>query len=475
MTRKRVAIIGAGPAGLACADVLVRNGIRAEVFEASSHVGGLSRSFELWGQTVDLGPHRFFSSDRIVNEFWKDVVGEDFTRVERLTRIHYKGRFFKYPLEPYNAFAQLGPWDVTRCLLSYAWARLSPRRTPKTFEDWVTQRFGHRLFSIFFKTYSEKVWGIPCSRIDADWAAQRIKKLSLFEAIKGAFLGNRGNRHKTLVEQFAYPRGGTGTVYSRLRDRIVLGGGQVHLNAPVQRVLQDGSGRATGIELRNGSVIEADFVVSTMPLTTLIQGLAQVPAEIAESAKRLFYRNTVLAYLEVDREHLFEDNWIYVHSPKVSHGRVTNFRNWCPSLYGDSRSTILCLEFWCFENDTLWGLSEAAIGQQAERELRQLELIPADARILNSRIVKVPKSYPVYEAGYHEHLDPIAKFVRTLPNLLAIGRYGAFKYNNQDHSLLMGLLAAGEIVSGKEQGLWNVNTDSGYQESREINALFRAL
>lgn len=468
MEQHSVLIIGAGPAGLTCAYQLAKAGIPCEVFEAGPHVGGLARSFELWGQRVDCGPHRFFSSDKIVNDFFKEVIGQDYTMVDRLTRIYYDNKFFFYPLKPLNAFANLGPFTVMHVLLSYFAQRVSPIRDPQTFEEWVTNRFGKKLFEIFFKNYSEKLWGIPCSKIDADWAAQRIKKLSLWEAVKNAFLGDKKKKHKTLVDQFAYPKNGTGTLYEKMRQFIASKGGKVHLNTPVKKVITDASGTAIGIELMNGDIRSCSRVISTMPMTQMVKGLNQVPATVLAACDQLYYRNTILVYLEVDALGLFPDNWVYVHSPGVEHGRITNFRNWCPTLYGDKKTTILCLEYWCFDKDPIWTASDEALGDKAKAEVKKIKLVPGSASILNSFVLRLPKCYPVYETGYAQHLGIVQNFIDAQKNLRVIGRYGAFKYNNQDHSILMGLLAAREIITGKKEDLWSINTDTEYQEKDEV-------
>jgi protoporphyrinogen oxidase len=464
----KIIVIGAGPAGLTAAHKLVESGHEVKLFESGKEVGGLARSFELWGQRVDCGPHRFFSSDKIVNDYFKAIIGEDYTLVNRLTRIFYRNKFFFYPLQAMNALGNLPVTTVAKILLSYAKQRAMPIKDPQTFEEWVTDRFGKELFSIFFKNYSEKLWGIPCSKIDADWAAQRIKKLSLWEAVKSSVFGNKGNKHKTLVDQFAFPKGGTGMLYERIGEEFVKAGGHLFLNSPVKGVLQDENGKATGIELVNGEKHMADQVISTMPLTLMVKGLAHSPAEVKAACDKLYYRNTILVYVEVDATDLFPDNWIYVHSPEVVHGRITNFRNWCPSLYGDKKTTILCLEYWCFDTDDIWKKDEASMGKMAEEELRTMKLIKPTDKILNSYLLHIPKCYPVYETGYMKNLTPVQQYLDSIEGLMVIGRYGAFKYNNQDHSILMGLLAARQINSGKDQHLWSINTDSEYQEQGEV-------
>lgn len=465
MTRS-VIVIGAGPAGLSAAYQLVSGGANVTVLESGSHVGGLARSFELWGQIVDCGPHRFFSGDKIVNDFFREVVKDDFVHVNRLTRIYYNNRFFYYPLKVGNVLGNIGPIGITQILGSYALTRLNPIATPRTFEDWVVNKFGRKLYTIFFKNYSEKLWGIPCSKIDADWAAQRIKKFSLLEAVRAALFGDKGKKHKTLVDQFAYPKKGTGSMYFKIKNYIEQQGGTVLLNTPVKKVILQNN-KAVGVELVSGEKLFADEIISTMPLTLMVKGLEDVPEQVIHACDQLYYRNTILVYIEVDAVDLFPDNWIYVHSPEVEHGRITNFRNWSPELYGDKKTTILCLEYWCFDQDALWSKDEAYFGKLAAEEVKRIKLVKPETAILNTAVVKLQRCYPVYETGYMNHIETIKTYLDRIEHLRVIGRYGSFKYNNQDHSILMGLLAAKEILEGSRQHLWSINTDSEYQEKGE--------
>jgi protoporphyrinogen oxidase len=460
---KKFIVIGAGPAGLTAAYELVKAGHEVTVYEASEYVGGMARSFDLWGQRVDCGPHRFFSKDRVVNDLFKEVVGDDFVRVNRMTRIYYKNRFFNYPLKAMNVVLNLGILRVIAVMWSYLRMRMNPINDPKTFEDWVSNRFGKRLFNMFFRNYSEKLWGIPCAHIDADWAAQRIKKFSLMEAVRTALFGDPKNKHKTLVDQFKYPKQGTGSIYTKMQAKILAMGGKIELNTPVQKVIQDDAGNAVGVATASGED-QADAIVSTMPLTTMIKGLKEVPTAVVEAADHLFYRNTILVYLEVEQTDIFPDNWLYVHAPEVRHGRVTNFRNWSPQLYGEADTSILCMEFWCFESEPMWDARDDELSQLAQEEIRRIKLISDHIKIRNTHVLRIPKCYPVYRTGYQEHLDVLQSFVDGIDNLYPIGRYGAFKYNNQDHSMLMGILAARELDTGKQQSLWSINTDSEYQE-----------
>ncbi|MCX6287335.1 MAG: FAD-dependent oxidoreductase [Bacteroidetes bacterium] len=464
----KVLIIGAGPAGLSCGYELTKAGIDVEVYEASPFVGGMARSFDLWGQRVDMGPHRFFSKEQHINEFFTTLVKDDYTLVNRLTRIYYRNRFFHYPIKLFNVLRNLPPTTILLILWEYLRIKLFPYKNPTTFEEWVSNRFGRKLFEIFFKHYSEKLWGIPCSKIDADWAAQRIKSLSLWEAVISAIFGNKGDKHKTLLDQFAYPNNGTGILYERAAEYITAHGGKVNLQMPVKKVIQDASGKVTGIELKDGSIVTADRVVSTMPLTIMVKGLKDVPADVISAAEKLYFRNTILAYLEVDSMELFSDNWIYVHSPEVKHGRITNFRNWSKELNRDKKTTILCMEFWAFDNDPIWKEQDETIAELAKKEIHIMKLVPLQTKILNSYILRVPRCYPVYETGYQVNLKKVENYLDTVENLIPIGRYGAFKYNNQDHSILMGILAADKITQGLDIDLWKINTDVEYQEDARI-------
>lgn len=461
----KVGVIGAGPAGMSAAYCLAKEGAEVEVFEAAPEVGGLARTIELWNQRVDIGPHRFFSSEKRINELWLEVVGRDYEMVNRLTRIYYKKRFFFYPLKPFNALRNLGIFSAIACVWSYVLERISPTKLDGTFENWVKSRFGDRLYQIFFKTYSEKLWGISCRELDSDFAAQRIKKLSLYEAIKNAFFG--GGQHKTLVDQFAFPKDGTGMVYQRMADFVRKNKGSVHLKTPVKAVLTRNQ-KAYAIELEDGTTREFDHIVSSMPLSLMVTRLPEVPQNVRELAASLKFRNTILVFLNIDAVDLFPDQWLYIHSADLQTGRITNFRNWITNLYGNEKSSILALEYWCYDNDELWKKSDADLVAMASDEIRRTGLI-GGANISAGHVHRIGRSYPVYHTGYRDKLKPIEDYLRTVGNLSVIGRYGAFKYNNQDHSLLMGMLAAENIAQGANNDLWEINTDyDTYQESYVI-------
>jgi len=453
---------------MTCAYQLAKNkNIQVDVYEASDSVGGLSKTITLWNQKVDLGPHRFFSSDPRVNKVWLEAACKNYEMVNRLTRIFYKKKFYYYPIKPFDALFNLGVGESANCVLSYLKENMSPTPQDGTFENWVTHRFGKRLYEIFFKTYSEKLWGISCKNLDADFAAQRIKKLSLSEALKNAIQSGKGNQHKTLVDQFAYPTGGSGMIYERMAESIRKQNGNVFFQTPVHQVLT-ADNSVTGLVLEGDEYKEFDHVVSTMPLTLLVDRLPEAPKAVKENLRSLMYRNTILVYLNIDCEKLFPDNWLYVHSSDLHTGRITNFRNWCPSLYGNEKTSILTLEYWCYNHDEMWQMDNEALIKMATQEIRKTGLIRNDNNILDGFAYRIERSYPVYQRGYKNVLKPVEEYLNTVGGLSVIGRYGAFKYNNQDHSILMGLLAAENIISGTQHDLWEINTDYEYQEDSII-------
>lgn len=464
----RIAVIGAGPAGLTAALQLAKGGAAVDVYEASSQVGGLARSIDLWGQRVDLGPHRFFSTDARVNRFWLDIVGTDYHLVDRLTRIYFGGKFFEYPLKPWNVFRQFGITETALTLLSYARQSFAATHSaPPSFEAWVTRRFGKRLYETFFKTYSEKLWGIPCTDLSEDFAVQRIRKLTLQDAVGSALFPSKRRQHRTLADCFAYPNHGTGIVYERIADRLTASGGQVLLNRPIRRVLTE-DGCVNGLSSVDGLKEQYDHIVSTMPITLLVQGLSNVPQPVLDAVSQLKFRNTILVYLDVADSQLFRDQWLYIHDSSVRMGRVTNFSNWQPAGQTSEGSSILCCEYWCNSSDPIWTASDEQLESQATEELKQIGLLTAP--IQHSHVVRIPRSYPVYRIDYRQHVDVVSNYLRSIQGLSVIGRYGSFKYNNQDHSILMGLLAAENILHECRHNLWDLNSDfESYQEESFIS------
>ncbi|MDB5180908.1 MAG: hypothetical protein JWO54_671 [Candidatus Saccharibacteria bacterium] len=467
---KNVAIIGAGPAGMTAAYMLAKRGVAVDLYESSPYVGGMSRSIELWGQIVDIGAHRFFSSDPRVNKLWLEVVGNDYEMVNRLSRIMYDNKFYDYPIKAGNALKNLGFFESVLCVLSYGWQQVKPggRELGTTFESWVESRFGKRLAHHFFKSYAEKLWGIPTSELDAEFAAQRIKKLSLWEAMKGAVFGNGGDKHKTLVDQFAYPTTGTGMVYERMKTSVEKNGGRVLLSTPVHSIVTRNK-TVTGVRLESGEVKNYDEVISSMPITQLVSRLDDLPANVEKASKNLRFRNTLIVYLQLKGGEVFPDNWIYLHSSNLKMGRITNFRNWVPGILNGKKETILALEFWCFDEDDFWHWNDKQYIELAKKELVSTGLVK-QSQILDGKVVKVPKCYPVYAHGYRKPLKVVEKHLRQYKHLQFIGRYGSFKYNNQDHSILMALLAVENLLDNGKHDLWNINSDDEYQESSKITA-----
>ncbi|MCK4920741.1 MAG: FAD-dependent oxidoreductase [Bacteroidales bacterium] len=468
----KIAIIGAGPAGLTATYELSK-GIESgkidqlDLYEISSQVGGLSKSIDLWDQTVDLGPHRFFSHDRRINELWLEVVEGEYDIVNRQTRIYYKKKFYDYPLKATNALKNLGIFEAILSISSYFLQKIFPVKNTDTFESWVTSRFGKRLYKHFFKAYSEKLWGIKCDQLDSDFASQRIKKLSLFEAVKNSLLNSKRNTHKTLVDEFAYPLKGTGFVYERMASLIKEKGGNIHLSKGIEKVITSGR-KVKGIEFTSGDYQEYDHVISSMPISTLVNRLPETPYDIKELANKLKFRNTILVYLKINKTELFSDQWLYIHSTDLKTGRITNFRNWVPQLYGNDEHSIVCMEYWYNFEDKEWEMSDEEQIETAKREFSNTGLLK-DGEIIDGKVIRLPRCYPVYYKNYKKQLKPIETYLNSIENLQAIGRYGSYKYNNQDHSIFMGILAAENILKSEKHNLWEINTDyEAYQEETII-------
>lgn len=465
---KKIAIIGAGPAGLTAAYKLTSLGFHVEIFEAGNMVGGMSKTISMWGQLVDLGPHRFFSNSSTINNFWLEIIENEYTKVSRLTRIYYKNRFYHYPLRAINALKNLGIFESILCVLSYLKIKLKKKKDIKSFEDWVISKFGYRLFSIFFKSYSEKLWGISCDKIDSDFASQRIKKLSLSEAIKSIFLHVNKKKHKTLVDEFMYPIFGTGYLYEKMAKKIINQGGIINLRTLVSNIKMNvNNSSQIQIELNDGKIKLFDHIISSMPLTSFIKAI-NAPQEIQNISKKLKFRNTILVYLRLDTDAAFPDQWIYIHSKELKTGRITNFKNWCPEINKGQKDTIICLEYWCYNSDEMWKWENEKLINLAKKEIKKTNLIN-EKYIKDGNVVRIPKCYPVYSIGYKNNLAPIKKYLSKFENISVIGRYGSFKYNNQDHSILMGLMVAQNISQNEKNDLWEINTDYEYQEKSLIN------
>lgn len=460
--------MGGGPAGLTAALMLARQGRDVCVLEADDTVGGIARTERYDGYRFDIGGHRFFTKIEPVQRLWEELLGNELLTVKRLSRIYYQKKFFDYPLRARNALAGVGPGNALLILLSYLRAHLRPTPTEDTFEQWVTNRFGRRLYKIFFKTYTEKVWGIPCTEIRAEWAAQRIKGLSLYRAILSASPVNRRSEDiKTLIHEFRYPRLGPGQLWERCASAIEKEGGRVLLGHRVE-----------GIEVRDGKVdgvwadtpdggqrFEAQHVISTMPLSELVGALDPSPPRgVGTAARSLRYRDLVVVVLILEQSDLFPDNWLYIHEPGVRVGRIQNFKNWSPDLVPDSSRTSLGMEYFCFQDEQPWTMDDEEAIAMAKRELGALRLAEP-SRVVDGTVFRMPRAYPIYDAEYREHVQKIRSHVDRISNLHTVGRNGMHKYNNQDHSMLTAMMAV-RNMEGERHDIWSVNTDYEYHEEQ---------
>jgi protoporphyrinogen oxidase len=466
-------IIGAGPAGLTAAWQLAKAGKKSVLFEQDAIVGGISRTDEYKGYRFDIGGHRFFTKVELVQKLWVEILDEDFMVRPRLSRIYYDGKFFDYPLKPMNALLGLGPVEAVRIGLSYLWAQAFPHREERNFKQWVSNRVGSRLFEIFFETYTEKVWGMPCTEINADWAAQRIKNLDLVSAVKNALLGARTNAEgeviTTLIEQFHYPRLGPGQMWETAARRLKNEHGvETHLRQRVESILHDGK-RVRSIVVRDAAggtrEVTGEHVISSMPVQTLLHCMDPLPpAEVLAAADQLRYRDYLTVVLIVNQPSLFPDNWIYIHSPEVKLGRIQNYKNWSPHMVADPSKTALGLEYFVQEGDEYWSASDAELIELGKRETEVLGLAKA-SDVQDGCVIRMPKAYPVYDGDYQGALQIIRKWLDGLPNLHLIGRNGQHRYNNQDHSMVTACYAAENIAAGRAvHDVWDVNVDAEYHE-----------
>ncbi len=457
-------VIGGGPAGLTAAFELVRRGHRPWVIEASAYLGGIARTHVWEGNRIDIGGHRFFTKSAEVERLWAEMLDEPMLKVRRLSRIFYQGRFYDYPLQIGNTLQNLGAVESLQMLASYLKARWQPTDPVNSFEDWVRNHFGDRLYRTFFKTYTEKVWGIPCSEIRADWAAQRIQGLSFLTAVLNA-LRNSG-KVKSLIKTFDYPRLGPGMLWESAAAKITAGGGTVLTGAEVLRLHHDGS-RVTSVEASHGGiplVLTPREVVSTMPLSHLVQRAHPAPAaEVRQAAAGLRYRDFLIVALECRVADLFPDNWIYVHAPEVRVGRIQNFRNWSPALVAPGNGTTLGMEYFCSRGDDLWSRSDADLVELAKNEIHALGLA-SRGDLGRGHVIRELNAYPVYDSEYMQHLGILRPWVASLQNLQTAGRNGLHRYNNQDHSMLAGHHAALRLLGRRDLDPWDVNTERSYYE-----------
>jgi protoporphyrinogen oxidase len=481
----KVGIIGAGPAGLTAAYLLAKQGIQAVVFEADArYVGGISKTVEHNGYRFDIGGHRFFSKSREVEALWTEILGDDMQLCGRKSRIRYRGGFFSYPLKPFEALQKLGPTESLLCVLSFLQAKLLPNRDPKNFEEWVANQFGARLFEIFFKHYTEKVWGMKCTEISADWAAQRIKKLSLWSALTSALPWNQRLReeavHTTLIEVFRYPKRGPGQLWEVCADKFQKLGGTLHMDEPALRVEKNPQGGWTIITQPDSSSqkgiaghvperrTHVDHVIGSAPLRQTIETLQPPPpAHVLEAARQLRYRDFIAVALMTNAAEAFDDNWIYVQEPHVKVGRIQNFRAWSEGMVPPGGGACYGMEYFCFEGDGLWTSRDEDLIALAKRELEELGLLPA-AQVTGGYVVRQPKAYPVYDHACAQNLAILREYLRSsCPGLHQVGRNGLHRYNNQDHSMMTAMLTVKNIIGPRQYDVWCVNQDAEYHEEGE--------
>ena len=469
--KKKIAIIGAGPAGLTAAYLLAKDGQDVTVFEKDpQYVGGISRTESYKGYHFDIGGHRFFSKSKEVEDFWTEILGDEMLERPRSSRIYYNHKFFSYPLVAFEALNKLGIIESGLCVLSYLKPKAFPIKDPANFEDWVTNQFGKRLFNIFFKTYTEKVWGIPCKEISADWAAQRIKGLSLSSAIWNALFkpskkaGDKDKVIKTLIDSFRYPKQGPGMMWEVCAEKAKANGLKLEMNCGVQEIAFANQ-QWTVHTTTKGSMSGFDYVLSSAPMRELVASVSPAfPEPVLKSAAALGYRDFLTVVLICRDEDAFSDNWIYIHDPSVKVGRVQNFKSWSPYMVPDPAMACYGLEYFCFEGDGLWTSSNETLIELGKKEIEQIGLTKGSA-VVDGYVVRQPKAYPVYDQEYKERVETVRQGIKAYPGLYLVGRNGMHKYNNQDHSMMTAMLAAKNIIAGKELfDLWDVNEDAEYHE-----------
>ena len=472
-----VAIIGAGPAGLTAAYQLTKLGYSVTVIERDPvYVGGISRTVEHDGFRFDIGGHRFFSKSKEVVDLWNELLPDDFIERPRMSRIYYEGKFYSYPLRAFEALNNLGIWRSALCMASYAKAKAFPHKNPRSFEQWVVNQFGHKLFSIFFKTYTEKVWGMPCDEMSADWAAQRIKGLSLGGAVLDGLkrsLGlhkrrNDGMAVKSLLETFRYPRQGPGMMWDAARDRVIEGGNRVEMATALHQLSLDAVTGLWRVAVKRDvetAIIKAHHVISSAPMRELAGRIHPLPQSLP-NALALGYRDFLTVALMIRSEDLFPDNWIYVHDPRVKVGRVQNFRSWSPEMVPDETLACVGLEYFCFEGDGLWSSSDVDLVALATQELATLGLCDP-ASVVSGQVVRQEKAYPVYDDAYRANVDAVrVELEARYPTLHLVGRNGMHRYNNQDHAMMTAMLTVRNIVAGEKlYDIWDVNEDAEYHEA----------
>jgi protoporphyrinogen oxidase len=488
MSHSEVFVIGAGPAGLTASYLLTKQGISTTVIEADpDYVGGISRTANYKNFLFDIGGHRFFSRSKEVVDLWKEILPQDFITRPRMSRIYYDGKYYSYPLKAFEALGNLGVVESAMCVLSFMYKQTFPNEKPETFHDWVANQFGERLFSIFFKTYTEKVWGMSCDEISADWAAQRIKGLDLWSAMANALRNSvkpkgvqdgtsadDGEVIKTLIESFQYPRKGPGMMWDAAARKTRAQGGKIHMGTRLTALSYDDKQGLWTITARKHTgeamTFTARHVISSAPIRELVHSFTTKPS-CAAAADKLRYRDFITVAIVVNKPDLFPDNWIYIHEPSVKVGRIQNFRSWSPEMVPDEKLACLGLEYFCFEGDGLWDAADEDLLALSRRELAKIGLARED-ECIDGCVVRQKKAYPVYDDGYKRNVEAIrTELSEKYPSLHLVGRNGMHKYNNQDHAMMTSMLTVRNIVAGEAlYDIWDVNEDAEYHEAGNSGA-----
>ncbi len=464
-----VVVLGGGPAGLTAGYQLAKQGKAVVILEATDMLGGIARTEVRDGYRFDLGGHRFFTKVKEVDDLWHEIMKEEFLKRPRQSRIYWNDKFLEYPLEGMDVIRKLGLWELSLCMGSYLWAQVKPKGREDTFEEWVSNRFGKRLYNHFFKTYTEKLWGVPTDEIRAEWAAQRIKGLSFFSAAKAAFFGNKGNKIKSLISEFNYPRFGPGQMWEQMAKDIQAQGGEIRMNAAVTKLVTDGEGRVVEVHA-GGEVLTPSHVISSLPLRTTV-GIAdpEAPVEVRDAARGLRYREFLTVLLVIEGQDLFPDNWIYIHQPGVQVLRIQNFKSWSPWMVPNDQDASIGMEYFCFEGDDLWNMDDEKLVEMAGREIEKLKLAKA-ANVKFGFVARVHKAYPIYDERYAERVSTIRAWLeRDMTNLSQVGRNGLHRYNNSDHSMLTAMRAVDNVTLGTHHDIWQVNVESVYHEEIHDN------
>jgi len=473
---KKIVIIGAGPAGLACAYYLTKKSPKQkgqlQILEATKEIGGISRTVVKNGFRFDLGGHRFFTKNEEINQLFDEVVGKDVLKVKRKTPIYFRKKYFDYPIKISNVMKNLGFWTSLRIIFDYLYIKIvnliSPR-PDKTFEDWITNRFGKTLFNFFFKSYTEKLWGLPTNKIGAEFAAQRIKGMSVFAVIKNALITNSKNRPKTLIDQFKYPRLGIGQFYEKMAAQI--GRDKIAFNNEVRKInLKNNRVESIIVSTKAGKkLIKVDELISSMPITDLVKSLyPKAPAKVLSAAKKLQYRGWIGVAIMIKKPHVNKFTWVYVHEPKAAIGRFIEPKNWSKFMVPDSKKSSLVAEMWDWEDGKIWASPDQKIIDLAIHDLVDIMGFLKRKEIIDAFVIRAPKAYPTYKSGYKRHLKVVKDYLSKIKNLQLIGRYGTFRYNNMDHSIETGILAAKNLIAGKKvYDIDQVNAEAEYHEEKK--------